>query len=154
MPPPPSLPALVPSPPKPARPQLTAFTLAPYEAVVYLGPTPPPCDYFSFTPFLSVRHYRARPVGDWVFASLGDPLNNALIKTEGGGSPFEKNTMIIFTADRDIYKRIPKAANATGYPASMINLYTLPSKLLHMGLTLSSDTFAMNIRTANFKNAT
>ncbi len=143
---------LVPPPPKPARPQLSTFRLAPYEAVVYLGPTPPPCDYFSFTPFLWLRHYKTRPVRDWLFASAGDPLNNALIKTEGGGSPFDKRTMIIFTADRAIYERVSAAAQAAGYPASMINLYTLPSKILHMGLKLSSDTFSIVIRTANFKN--
>ena len=31
------------------------FRLRPDEAVLYLGPTPPPCDYFSFTPFLFLR---------------------------------------------------------------------------------------------------
>jgi hypothetical protein len=143
---------LVPPPPKPARPQLSTFRLAPYEAVVYLGPTPPPCDYFSFTSFLWLRHYRTRPVRDWLFASVGDPLNNALVKTEGGGSPFDRNTMIIFTADRAIYERVAAAARAAGYPASMINLYVLPSKLLQMGLKASSDTFSIVMRTANFKN--
>jgi hypothetical protein len=141
-----------PPPPRTLPRQLSAFRLAPDEAVVYLGPTPPPCDYFSFTAFLFVRHYATPPVRDWLFASLGDPLNNALIKTEGGGDPFEQNTMVIFTADRGIYERVAAAAEAAGYPASMMNLFTLPSNVLHMGLSATSDTFSIAIRTANFRD--
>lgn len=141
-----------PPPPRTFPRQLSVFRLAPYEAVVYLGPTPPAADYFSFTPFLYIRHYLTRPVRDWLFASLGDPLNNALIRVEGGGDPFDKNTLIIFTADRGIYERIAAAAEAAGYPASMINLYALPSDVLHMGLSPSSDTFSIGVRTANFKS--
>lgn len=91
---------------------------------------------------------------DWLFASLGDPLNNARIKTEGGGDPFHENTMVIFTADRGVHRRVAAAARQAGYPASMINLYPLPSEALHMGLRLRSDTFSIAIRTANFKSTT
>lgn len=143
---------LPPPPPQTFPRQLSTYRLAPYEAVVYLGPTPPAGDYFSFTPFLWLRHYKTPPVRDWLWASLGDPLNNLGIKTEGGGDPFDKDTMIIFTADRRIYERVAAAAQAAGYPASMINLYPLPSKPLHMGLSPSSDTFSIAIRTANFKS--
>jgi hypothetical protein len=128
------------------------FRLKPYEAIVYLGPTPPRVDYFSFTPFLYVRHYKTPPVRDWLMAALGDPLNNARIKTEDGAGPFNANTMVIFTADRGIYQRIAAAAKAAGYPASMVNLYTIPSSVLHMGTSVGSDTFVIIIRTANFKD--
>ena len=66
------------------------FQLRPDEAVVYLGPTPPPCDYFSFTPFLFLRLTNSvSEKGDWLLASIRDPLNNALIQTEAGtGQPF------------------------------------------------------------------
>ncbi|HZE16777.1 MAG TPA: hypothetical protein VE197_14325, partial [Mycobacterium sp.] len=117
-----------------------------------MGLTPPRADYFSFVPFLWVRHYSTPPVSDWLFASLGDPLNNAGIKVEGGGSPFDKNTMIIFTADRGIYERVAAAAEAAGYPQSMVNLYTFPSNVVHMGTSLQDDRFVIAIRTANFKN--
>lgn len=128
------------------------FWLQPDEAVVYLGPTPPRADYFSFTPFLWLRNYSTPPVRDWLLASLGDPLNNAWIKTEGSGDPFNANTMVIFTADRGIYERVAAAAKAAGYPESMLNLYTFPSSVLHMGTGLGDDRFAIAIRTANFKD--
>jgi hypothetical protein len=134
------------------EPPLGPFWLRPDQAVVYLGRTPPRGDYFSFTPFLWVRHYPTPPVSEWLWASLGDPLNNARIKTEGGGDPFNANTMVIFTADRGIYDRVVAAAEAAGYPKSMLNLYTFPSNVLHMGTSLTDDRFVIAIRTANFKN--
>jgi hypothetical protein len=134
------------------EPPAGPFWLEPHQAVVYLGPTPPRADYFSFVPYLFLRQYSTPPVRDWLLASLGDPLNNAGIKTEGGGDPFNANTMVIFTADRGIYERVAAAANAAGYPDSMLNLYTFPSSVLHMGTSLGDDRFAIVIRTKNFKN--
>ena len=134
------------------EPPFGPFWLRPDQAIVYLGRTPPRADYFSFTPFLWVRHYPTPPVSDWLWPSLGDPLNNAGIKVEGGGDPFNANTMVIFTADRGIYERVAAAATAAGYPASMVNLYTFPSSVLHMGTSLQDDRFVIAIRTANFKN--
>ena len=134
------------------HPVIGPFWLQPDQAIVYLGPTPPRADYFSFVPFLWLRHYTTPPVRDWLFASLGDPLNNALIKTEGGGDPFNANTMVIFTADRGVYERVAAAAKAAGYPKSMLNLYTFPSNVLHMGTSPMDDRFVIGIRTKNFKN--
>jgi hypothetical protein len=135
---------------------LGIFQLRPYEAIVYLGPTPPMGDYFSFTPFLWVRHVgQVIPKGDWVFAALGDPLNHTQIKTEGGGSPFQKNTMVIFTADRAVYERIKAQAIAAEYPESMINAYVFPSELLNMGVNLGSsddDSFIVLVRSANISD--
>ena len=34
---------------------MNMFRLRPDEAVLYLGPTPPPCDYFSYTAFVFLR---------------------------------------------------------------------------------------------------
>ena len=127
------------------------FRLQPYEAVVYVGPTPPEGDYFSFTPFLWQRFAgKTIPKGDWIFAALGDPLNNRQIKVEGGGTnTFEKNTIVIFTADQGVNDKIVAQAKAAGYPESMINTYVLPSKLLDMGVDLKNDSFLILVRTAN-----
>jgi hypothetical protein len=127
------------------------FRLQPYEAVVYVGPTPPEGDYFSFTPFLWHRFAGKKiPKGDWIFAALGDPLNNRQIKVEGGGTnTFEKNTIVIFTADQGVNDKIVAQAKAAGYPESMINTYVLPSKLLDMGVDLKNDSFLILVRTAN-----
>ncbi|MCE5297363.1 MAG: PEGA domain-containing protein, partial [Methanoregulaceae archaeon] len=133
---------------------LTIFRLRPDEAVVYLGPTPPPCDYFSFTVFLWVRHKDSLvPKGDWMVAAVNDPLNNALIKTEGSGTPFGKQTIVIFTADRGIYENVSALAQEAGYPESMINSYVIPSGLLNLGVfpeTPLADSFIILVRTANF----
>jgi len=133
---------------------LTIFRLMPDEAVVYLGPTPPPCDYFSFTVFLWVRHKESLiPKGDWMFAAVNDPLNSALIKTQGNGTPFRKQTIVIFTADRGVYERVAALAQEAGYPKSMINPYVIPSGLLNLGVfpeTPLADSFTILMRTANF----
>ncbi|HNJ81968.1 MAG TPA: hypothetical protein PLK38_10445, partial [Methanoregulaceae archaeon] len=133
---------------------LTIFRLRPDEAVVYLGPTPPPCDYFSFTVFLWVRHKESLvPKGDWMVAAVNDPLNSALIKTQGNGTPFRKQTIVIFTADKGVYENISALARDAGYPESMINPYVIPSGLLNLGVypeTRLADSFIILMRTANF----
>jgi hypothetical protein len=86
-------------------------------------------------------------------AAVNDPLNNALIKTEGDGTPFSKQTIVIFTADRGVYERVSALAQEAGYPESMINLYVIPSGLLNLGVlpeTPLADSFAILLRTANF----
>ena len=131
------------------------FRLQPYEAIVYVGLTPPLGDYFSFTPFLWSRSAgKVSKKGDWIFAALGDPLNNTQIKAEGGGNTFQKNTIIIFTADQAVNDRIVAQAKAAGYPESMINTYIFPSKLLNMGVNPlnadnQDDSFLILVRAAN-----
>ncbi len=138
----------------PAERGITIFRLRPDEAVVYLGPTPPPCDYFSFTVYLWVRHKDSLvSKGDWMNAAVNDPLNNALIKTGGNGTPFGAQTMVIFTADRGVYERVAAQAREAGYPESMINPYVIPSGLLNLGVfpeTPLADSFIILLRTANF----
>jgi hypothetical protein len=133
------------------------FRLRPDEAVLYLGPTPPPCDYFSFTAFVFLRLTNCvSEKGDWLFASVRDPLNNARVQTEAGpGQPFGVNTMVIFTADRTTYEAVTNAAELAGYPASMLNLYTIPASELHLGVEpgSSADLLVMVMRTANFTDA-
>ena len=132
----------------------SVFRLRPDEAIVYVGPTPPLADYFSFTPYQWVRREnRIVPKGDLVFAAVNDPLNNALIRTESRGNPFRKQTVIVFTADRGIYRRVAASARAAGYPASMINPYVLPSDLLYLGVLPQypeADNFVLIVRSANF----
>jgi hypothetical protein len=127
------------------------FRLAPDEAVVYVGKTPPQCDHFSFCPFLWSRSYPDSylPTGDWLFASAVDPLNNAWIKTEGHGNPSQKNTIIVLTADEGVYERIKQAAGAANFPISMVNPLVLPSNVLKLGTSVHSDSLFVLIRTAN-----
>lgn len=140
----------------PATNSVGVFRLRPDEAVVYVGPTPPVCDYFSFVTFLFVRFANsALPKGDWLFTSVRDPLNHRLLQTEGGpGRPFATNTMVIFTADQTTYQYVTDCAQQAGYPASMLNVYVLPAAELYMGVELDQkpDTFVIAIRSANIAN--
>lgn len=132
------------------------FKLAPDEAVVYVGKTPPRGDYFSFCAFLWARQNSAgcNPTGDWLFASVGDPLNNALIQTEGRGSPFQKNTIVILASDEGVYERIRDAAGTAGFPASMVNPLVLPSNVLRLGTEPDSDSLFVLVRSANIVSKT
>jgi hypothetical protein len=126
------------------------FKLQPQEAIVYVGPTPPLADYFSYALFLWVRHADSViPKGDWSFPTVGDPLNNALIKTEDGDDPFGAQTMVIFTPDQGTYEQIASAAETAGFPSSMINLIVVPSSLLRLGLMPDSDSLMILVRTGN-----
>jgi len=146
---------VLPSHPDKDGPLDDAFRLAVDEAVVYVGKTPPLGDYFSFCPFVWSRQYPEKcvPTGDWLFASVGDPLNNALIKTEGKGNPFQKNTIVVLTADEGVYERVRDAAGSAGYPASMVNPLVLPSSVLRLGTDPESDTLFVLVRTANIVSA-
>ena len=133
------------------------FHLRADEAVVYLGPTPPRCDYFSFTPYVWVRHADSlAPKGDWVFAATGDPLNVSRIgteKTEENDGPFAANTLVIFAADEEVAKSVAKAALDANYPEEMINFVGIPSALVRMADATPGeigDSLAILVRTANF----
>lgn len=140
-------------PPRPGQPAVVdgAFRLGPDEAVVYVGKTPPHGDYFSYVPFLWTRQYpdSILPSGDWLVASLGDPLNNLWIRTETPSDPFAANTVIVVTADQGVYDQVRAIAGSAGFPDSMVNPLVLPAGLLHLGNAFGSDTFQVVIRTAN-----
>ena len=140
-------------PPHPLQPRVVdgAFRLGPDEAVVYVGKTPPHGDYFSYVLFLWTRHYPDSVLltGDWLVASVGDPLSNLWIKTETPSDPFAAKTVIIVTADEGVYDQVREIAGSAGFPESMVNPLVVPADLLHLGNRFSSDAFQVVIRTAN-----
>ena len=70
--------------------QVENFKLRPDEAIVLIGPTPPPVKYFGYNTFLASRIFPDDPAGARrpLVATLGDAVNNATIRT-AGPSPFE-----------------------------------------------------------------
>ena len=60
--------------------------------------------------------------------------------------------MVITTADKGIDQRIRAAAQSAGYSDGIINTQVLPSTMLNMGVENNSDTFAVFIRPALFKD--
>jgi len=129
--------------------------MRPDEALVFVGRTPPECDYYSYCGYLMERVYgNERRV---VFADMTDALNNLTIRTEGTpngseGNPFDKNTVIVSTADKGIDGHVRAAAISAGYSSSIMNTYVIPSPMLKMGLEDDSDTFNFFIRPTFFKD--
>ncbi len=126
------------------------FRLRRNEAVVLVGPTPPPCDYYSYTTFLFNRYD-----GNWgpsktrkIFSSFGDPLNRFVLKT--GGSPFSKNIVLIYTPDENTDKAVRNAAKASGFKDAVVNTYIIPSALLvtNDDLDETTDQLVIGQRTA------
>ncbi|HYN15351.1 MAG TPA: hypothetical protein VES66_06135 [Terriglobales bacterium] len=120
------------------------FKLGPDEAIVLIGLTPPPVKYFSYTPYLSTRVY---PDGrDFIFASLGDQINNVTVKTTG--PPFNSPVALIFTPDQGTDARIRAALQRAGYPAAIINTGVFPASMLKLGYGETADELRILTRTA------
>jgi hypothetical protein len=131
------------------------WNLGPDEAIVFVGRTPPECRYFSWDVDLMFSTFRNET--RWIWTSLGDPLNNLVIRTEGTpdaqpGNPFNQTTVIITTADKAIDQRIRAAAQSAGYSDKVTNTHVIPSSILNMGSENNSDTFLEYIRPALFKD--
>ena len=131
------------------------WNLGPDEAIVFVGRTPPECQYFSYDHYLLSRTYGNET--RWLFANLADTVNNLVINTEGtpngsAGNPFNQTTVIVATADRDIDQRIRAAALSAGYSSDLFNTQVFPSAMLNMGIENNSDNFIMLIRPALYKD--
>lgn len=128
------------------EPQVLAdgFQILPDEAIVLIGPTPPPVKYFGYYAFLFTRTF---PDGSrqQLFATLGDTVNNATIKTIGPTS-FDSPVVIIFTPDRGTDERVRMALLRSGYPAAIINTIVIPSEMLHLGLNETADELRIVMR--------
>lgn len=126
------------------------FQLRPDEAIVFIGKTPPPMSYFSYRSYLMTRYFPLEQTRKRLFLSLGDTLNNLTIKTKGIATenPFNKDIIIITTADRGIEKRILKCAQKAGYPKEIINLDIIPFSAVKLGFNSDSDEFAFLHRIA------
>lgn len=137
---------------EPGYPALTGeFRLRQDEAIVLIGLTPPPVKYFSYTPYLSTRMY---PDGKrYILASLGDQLNNAVIKSIGD-SPFNTPVALIFTPDQGTDARIREALRRAGYPAAIVNTVVFPAKMLKLGYNDTADLLRIVTRTAVWEDQT
>jgi hypothetical protein len=136
---------------------LVNYRLGPDEAIVMVGRTPPACSYFSYRSYVYSQFFPTTGARRIVFASLGDPLNQMTIKTSGTpdgqeGSPFNQTTVIVVTADQGIDQRVRAAAQAAGYPISVINTDVIPSSLVNMGLEENADKFLILLRLAFFQD--
>jgi hypothetical protein len=131
--------------------QLPLVRVAPDEAVVLVGTTPPKEAYFSFQVYLATRWIQLpdepQPKIRLLLNSLGDTVNMQTINTIGP-DPFERPMVFIFTADRGIDARVRAALRRAGYPASIINTIVIPSATLKLGFDRYSDSFLIANRNA------
>lgn len=127
--------------------ELPIFRLAPDEAIVLVGLTPPPEAYFSYQIYLATRRFSEGGLPELLLNSLGDTVNIHTINTIGP-DPFERPMVFIFTADRGIDARIRAGLLRAGYPASIINTIVVPSATLKLGFAPGSDTFFIGNRNA------
>lgn len=131
------------------------------EAMVIVGRTPPAATiYFSYIFYLTLRYSgdNASPPYHRLFASMSDALNNQTIWTEGtpcgrAGDSFDKETMIVITADRGLDRSIRQAAEAAGYSEKIINSVVIPTQLVHLGIEYKKDEMALLHRCANWDDA-
>ncbi len=107
------------------------FQLQPDEAIVIIGMTPPPVNYFGYHAFLWQKTYPdgSRPR---IFATLGDTVNNATINAVGP-TPFNTPVALIFTPDQTTETRVRAALRRAGYPAAIINTLIFPASMLNLG---------------------
>jgi len=130
--------------------QLTSvFQLDPAEAIVLIGRTPPPERYFGFTPFLRFR-VMADGSKQPLWATVGDMINNATVKTTGS-TPFDSPVAFIFTPDRGTDARVRKALLRAGYPAAIVNTSVFPASMLNLGHGAKGDEFAVVLRNAQWE---
>lgn len=140
------------------------FRLQPDEAIVYVGTTPPPSPYFSFTAYVFNRFDPDRtgdpPYDDRAetFASLGDSLNHLTLNTSthSEDTPFNEETVVILTADRAVDASIRRSLANAGFPETMVNTLIIPrftlgdrAPLARMGYENEDDVFTVLVRIAN-----
>ncbi len=132
--------------PNAAGQRSATFRLRPDEAVVLIGLTPPPARYFSYGPYLWAKMY---PDGKTrlPFATLGDAVNNATVKTIGS-TPFNAPVVLIFTPDQTTEARVRAALIHAGYPATIINTVVFPASMLHLGQDETADQLRIVLRNA------
>jgi len=146
--------AVVPGLPGQAATRLPAeFRLNPQEAVVLIGQTPPPAQYFAFQLYLADRVYPPNTAPDFLLDSLGDSANLRTIHTMGH-DPFNREVVLIFTADRGTEDSVRAALLSAGYPDATINSLVIPGPMVHFGLDATSDALLISMRTALFKDPT
>jgi len=133
-----------------------AFRLRRNEAIVLVGPTPPPTDYYSYTCFLLNRYEQGWGPADSrkIFSSLGDPLNRFVIKP--GPDSFNTNIVLVFTSDVNTEQAIRSSAGFAGFSRQVINTYVIPASLhkTNPELDKKSDTLVIGQRTALWQDGT
>lgn len=121
------------------------------EAVVFVGKTPPPTEYFSFRSYRHEVYDETLNGHAFGFLTLGGSLNNITTKYVGD-DPYNADTMVITTADQQADEAIRRAAIRAGHNPDAINTDAIYTGDVIMGLDDKSDTFRMNHRISAYED--
>lgn len=130
------------------------YRMRPDEAIVYVGVTPPECEYFSYIGYIALRYSEELGTYHRIFASLGDSISLSRLQSEPAykDNAFSEPIIIIFTADKIADQNAREALMNAGYPKEIMHTLVIPHDLVRMGLSAESDTFSTLNRIALFKD--
>jgi hypothetical protein len=116
--------------------------LEPYDAVVFIGKTPPPAAYFSFSGYLFDYYDEGEPnKRKVVFSSLGDTISPHRINVRNKKLPYDQDVVIVMTPDRGTNARVWKAAHHARIPHYLMNTFVVPSSVVNLGKGDDKDRF-------------
>jgi len=126
-----------------------SYRLAPDEAVIWIGETPPEAAYFGFTDYLMSRD-EGSDARSSIFASLGETLNIGVLGVAGptDGVKFGRQALVIHTPDAGIAERIRRAALLAGVAEAAINIAPIDAESTRLGLEANADTLGVLFRSA------
>ncbi|MFR9799130.1 hypothetical protein ACL02U_25035 [Streptomyces sp. MS06] len=112
------------------------------EAVVMIGTTPPPEEYFGVD---LTRIKGSLHTGPVVWTSVVDPVNNKTVRTNGR-TPYSKPFALVITGNRRTRDEVDRMLAASGLGRGTNNM-TIPPAMYRLGLGKRSDEFLIGIRT-------
>ncbi|MEV0985472.1 hypothetical protein [Streptomyces sp. NPDC049949] len=112
------------------------------EAIVMIGVTPPPEEYFSFD-LTTVRG--SLQTGPVVWTSVGDPVNNKTVRTTGP-TPYGQPFALVVTGNQRTRAEVNEMLAASGLGGGT-NGMTIPPAMFRLGLDEGSDEFLLGVRT-------
>jgi len=130
------------------------YRMRPDKAIVYVGITPPECEYFSYIEYIALRYSEELSTYHRIFTSLGDSISLSRLQSEPAykTNVFSEPIIIIFTADKVADQNAREALMNAGYPEEIMHTLVIPKDLVCMGLVAESDTFSTLSRIALFKD--
>gem|GEM_PF-2568373 len=130
------------------------YRMRPDKAIVYVGITPPECEYFSYIEYIALRYSEELSTYHRIFTSLGDSISLSRLQSEPAYKTnfFSEPIIIIFTADKVADQNAREALMNAGYPEEIMHTLVIPKDLVCMGLVAESDTFSTLSRIALFKD--
>ncbi|MFB6612687.1 hypothetical protein ACFCV9_00415 [Streptomyces sp. NPDC056367] len=113
------------------------------EAIVLIGTTPPPEEYFSFDLTNVKGSLHTGPV---VWTAVGDPVNNKTVRT-AGPAPYNRPFALVITGNGRTRSEVDKMLHASELGGATNNM-TVPPAMYRLGLDQDADQFLLGMRTA------